>query len=505
MSSGTRAGAGFGGVGLDPGGREWLAAIVESSTDAVIGKTLNGTITDWNAGAAEMYGYQAQEMIGRNISVLFPDDRKDELRPIMERLRRGARIDHYETKRVRKDGSLLDVSVSISPVLAPDGTVIGAASVARDISGRIQAEAERRAVALMGGLAHDFNNMLSVIIGYAEQIGEARGLDPATRSDAGNILLAAKRASQLTGELMNFSRQEGNRSRPLRLQTVLAEFRGLLTAAAGPLAEVEVAVPADLPPMRADRGRLEHALLNLAVNARDAMPGGGILTFAAGAVRLTEADGVQPGTYIRLSASDTGSGMTREVARRVIEPFYSTKPAGKGTGLGLSSVHGIVTSAGGTMTIDSQAGAGTTVTLYFPAAPAEPEPRPAATPAPQAGGATVLIVDDEPAVLALTSRMLRRNGYQTIEADNGADALRLLGSEHCQLLLTDQMMPGMSGAQLGRRAQEKRPGLAVLRMTGSTGESGNESRHDQPRLIRKPFTEPDLIAQVRAAIEQRAR
>ncbi len=238
------------------------------------------------------------------------------------------------------------------------------------------------------------------------------------------------------------------------------------------------------------------------------MPDGGTLTFAASHVRLTEPDGVQPATYIGLSVRDTGSGMTQEVARRVTEPFYSTKPVGKGTGLGLSSVHGSVTSAGGTMNIDSQPGAGTTVTLYFPAArAAAPEQHPAAAPLFQAGGETVLVVDDEPAVLARTSRMLRRNGYRTLEADNGPDALRLLDAEDCQLLLTDQVMPGMSGAQLGRRALEKHPGLAVLPMTGSIDEfsPGHEPRDGQAPLIRKPFTEPDLIAQVHAAIEQQAR
>jgi len=377
VTLGTTGSVGFSGLGPDPGGRDWLAAIVDSSTDAVIGKTLDGTITDWNAGAAEMYGYQAQEMIGRNISDLFPEDRKDELRPILERLRRGERIDHFETKRVRKDGTLLDVSVSISPVRAPDGTVIGAASVARDISGRIQAEAEHRAVVLVGGLAHDFNNMLGVIIGFAEKIGDAPDLDPATRSDAENIRMAAQRASQLTNELMIFSGREGDRSRTLTLQTVLREFRSLLTAAVGPLVKIEVTVPPDLPPMLADRGRLEHALLNLAVNARDAMPDGGTLTFVASLVRLTEEDGVHPATYIRLSVRDSGVGMTQEAARRAIEPFYSTKPVGKSTGLGLSSVHGIVTGAGGTMNIDSRPGAGTTVTLYFPAARATETEQPA--------------------------------------------------------------------------------------------------------------------------------
>lgn len=518
MTSRTTGSEAFGRLGPDPGGQEWLAAIVESSTDAIVGKTLDGTITNWNAGAAEMYGYQAQEMIGRSISDLIPDDRKDELPPIMEKLRHGERIDHYETRRVRKDGTLVDVSVSISPVLRSDGAVIGAASVARDISGRIQAEAGRRAAVerarhqserletvglLVGGLAHDFNNMLGIILGYAEQIRAEPGLGARTRSDLGNILQATQRASQLTKELMIFSRREGTVPRPLTLQSVLSEFRSLLAVAVGGLVKLDVAIPQSLPPILADRSGVEHALLNLAVNARDAMPDGGSLTLAASQARLTEMDGVPQGEYIRLSVRDTGTGMTQEVARRAIEPFYSTKPVSEGTGLGLFSVYGIVTSADGTMTIDSQPGAGTAVHLYFPVArTAEPEQQPAVAPSLLVSGETVLVVDDEPAFLAITSRMLRRNGYRTLEADNGADALRLLAAEDCQLLLTDQVMPGMTGAQLARHAQEKHPGLAVLRMTGSVDKSNPEDKpgDDHARPIRKPFTEPDLIARVHAAI-----
>lgn len=518
MISRTTGSEGFGGLGPDPGGKDWLAAIVESSTDAIIGKTLDGTITNWNAGAAEMYGYQAQEMIGRSVSDLIPNDRKDEFPTIMDKLRHGERIDHYETKRVRKDGTLVDVSVSISPVLRSDGAVIGAASVARDISERIQAEAGRRAAVerarhqserletvglLVGGLAHDFNNMLGVIVGYAEQIRAEPGLDARTRSDLGNILHAAQRASQLTKELMIFSRREGTAPRPLMLKSVLSEFRSLLAVAVGGLVKIDVAISPGLPPILADRSGVEHALLNLAVNARDAMPDGGTLTLAASQAYLTDMDGVPQGEYIRLSVHDTGSGMTQEVARRAIEPFFSTKPVGEGTGLGLSSVYGIVTSADGTMTIDSHPGAGTTVHLYFPVArTAEPEQQPAAAPSPHVSGETVLVVDDEPAFLAITSRMLRRNGYRTLEADNGADALRLLAAGDCQLLLTDQVMPGMTGTQLARHAQEKHPGLAVLHMTGSIDKSNPEDkpRGDDAWLIRKPFTEPDLITRVHAAI-----
>jgi hypothetical protein len=254
---------------------------------------------------------------------------------------------------------------------------------------------------------------------------------------------------------MIFNRRERASPRPLTLDSALMEVRGLVTAAVGRLVNVEVASSPDLPPMLADRCRLEHALLNLAVNARDAMPDGGTLAFATGSVGLTKKDGVQPGTYIRLSVRDTGSGMTPEVAQRATEPFYSTKPLGKGTGLGLSSVYGIVTSTGGTMSIDSRPGAGTTVNLYFPVAlDTKPELQPADAPTSPAHGETILVVDDEPAVLAITARMLRRNGYRTLEAANGADALGLLEAEDCQLLLTDQIMPGMTGTQLAQRAQE---------------------------------------------------
>ena len=522
MTSGPAGGGGFGGPNPDSGSKEWLGAIVASSTDAIIGKTLDGTITHWNAGAAEMYGYQAEDAVGRNISDLIPDDRKDELGEIMEKLRCGVRVDHFETKRVRKDGTLVDVSVSISPVLGPEGAVIGAASVARDISGRIRAEVEHREAVervhqaerlesvglIVGGMAHDFNNMLGVIIGYAGQISEEPDLGPRTRADVENILLAARRAAQLTKELMIFNRRERASPRPLTLDSALMEVRGLVTAAVGRLVDVEVTSSPDLPPMLADRCRLEHALLNLAVNARDAMPDGGTLAFATGSVGLTKKDGVQPGTYIRLSVRDTGSGMTPEVAQRATEPFYSTKPLGKGTGLGLSSVYGIVTSTGGTMSIDSRPGAGTTVNLYFPVAlNTKPELQPADAPKSPAHGETILVVDDEPAVLAITARMLRRNGYRTLEAANGADALGLLEAEDCQLLLTDQIMPGMTGTQLAQRAQEKHPDLAILHTTGAIDESSpeNGTRDDSARLIFKPFIEPDLVAEVQAAIEHHPR
>ena len=365
--------------------RSRLAAIVESSSDAILGKTLDGVITSWNGGAVAMYGYAAQEMIGHHVSELAPPDRVRELAPILERVRRGQRVEDYETRRVRKDGVVIDVSVSVSPVLGTDGAVIGAATVTRDITERVRAAAAREASEarlrtaerletvgqLAGGIAHDFNNLLSAIMGYADLVaGEAA--DPATRADVEQIMSTAERAAALTKDLLVFSRREPGEPQDLDLNAVIAGVQSMLAISVGEHIEVRVDPAAALPAVRTDRGRLEQTLLNLAVNARDAMPQGGSLTIATGVVDLPVGDprlhtGVDPGCFVELAVSDTGMGMSAEVAARIFEPFYTTKPIGRGTGLGLSTVYGIVTGAGGCIVVDSAEGAGATFRIYLPA------------------------------------------------------------------------------------------------------------------------------------------
>jgi two-component system cell cycle sensor histidine kinase/response regulator CckA len=527
----------MGTAGANPSAQEFelaarLAAIVESSDDAILGKTLDGVITSWNSGAVQMYGYRPEEIIGQNVAVLIPADRRAELGPIFDRLRRGERVEPFETKRRRQDGTILDVSVCISPIRDQQGLVTGASSVARDITGRNRAEASRRALEqerrrsdrletlgqLAGGIAHDFNNMLAAITNYAGFIAEATAARPRVQADAVQIQAVASRGARLARQLLIFGRQEPADPALVDLNTLLSDTQELLRTSLGSHIEVRV-TPADQPAaVLADRGRIQQMLLNLAVNARDAMPGGGNFRITVRHTELGDSyaaahPGVTPGQHVQLSVRDTGPGMSPEVAARVFEPFFTTKEEGEGTGLGLSTVYGIVTQAGGSISVESTEGDGSTFQIYLPAAGAQPAPPPpAAGPAapeeevPATGGPqreTILIVDDEPSVLAVTSRILRQHGYPTLEAGTGDEALILAGTRDFQLLLTDSVMPGMNGPTLAERVAVLRPGVPIIRMSGSD-DTARARPHDTPgreqTYIQKPFTAGDLITKVRAAL-----
>jgi len=374
--------------GHEAAARSMLAAIVDSSPDAIIGKTLDGVITSWNAGAERMYGYAAGEIIGRNIAVLIPPDRADELPSILAMLRQGSQIEHFDTNRVRKDGTVISVSLAISPIQDLDGAVIGAASVARDMTERNRAESDRRAAEaqfhqaqrmetigqLAGGVAHDFNNLLGAIMAYAGFLADGTADNPGLHSDAEEIRAMVQRAAVLVQELLTFSRRKPGVPSPVDLNTVIVDARSLLSVAIERMNLTLIPSPG-LPPILADRTQVEQVLLNLAVNARDAMPQGGTLTIATRPAELSEEDALAnpdliPGRYAELTVSDTGTGMSPEVMARIFEPFFTTKPTGKGTGLGLSTVYGIVRQAGGAIMVESEESRGTTFRLYFPVQPA---------------------------------------------------------------------------------------------------------------------------------------
>ncbi len=501
-----------------------LAAIVESSDDAIIGKTLDGIVTSWNPGAARMYGYTAQEMVGSSVSRLFPLDRAGELAPILDRLRRGELIDHFETNRVRKDGTVIDVSVSVSPIRDATGVVVGAATVARDVTERNRAAAERSGMEsrlrqaerletvglLAGGIAHDFNNLLGAILGYASLVAAATAGDPEVRADAEKIQAMARRAGRLTRQLLIFSQRELTQPEPVDLNTIVRDVRELLSVSIGSGIELRLELAGSVPTVLADRGQVEQVLLNLALNARDAMPGGGILTMGTSLAELGEGDDAlnpdaSPGRYVELSVSDTGTGMSAEVAGRILEPFFTTKPEGLGTGLGLSTVHNIVTKAGGSLRVDPGEGTGSGFRLYFPAtggSAAVPSAPRNAVSAARGNGEKILVVDDEPAVREVVSRILRRNGYAALEASSGQQALTLASSHEIQLLLTDSVMPGMSGAGLAKLLVGLKPGLPVLHMSGFNAGVLSPERVSSGELafIQKPFTAEELLAKVRAAL-----
>jgi two-component system cell cycle sensor histidine kinase/response regulator CckA len=499
-----------------------LAAIVESSSDAIISTTLDGIITSWNAGAAAMFGYTAEEIIGQNISVIFSSDRAAELVPILDGMRRGRRAAPYETKRLRKDGTIIDVLVSISPIRDDSGAITGIAGVVCDITERNWAEAERReGVArrrdaerleslgqLAGAVGHDFGALLGAILTCAARIGEktATADDPALQADVRQIQEDGGRAARLAWDLLVFSGRDPARPGEADLDAVLATTRDLIRASAGPRIEVQLTTASGLPAVAADPGRIEQVLLNLTVNAREAMPSGGTLTITTSLADLNEVQdaewpGARPGQYVELVVSDTGCGMDSETMRHAFEPFFTTKPPGHHlTGLGLSTSYGIVTGIGGGITVASEEGIGTTVHVYLPTVRTSVAAAPARPPLGARGhGGTILVVDDEPAELEIVARILHHGGYRALEASTGDEALSLLSSHEIQLILADADVPGSA---LLDQAVGSNPGVRVLRMSGSASparEPGPVTTAEAPR-VGKPVTAHDLLEKVRTAL-----
>jgi PAS domain S-box-containing protein len=511
-----------------------LAAIVESSHDAIIGKTLDGVITSWNAAAERVYGYTAGEIIGRNITALVPSDRAGELTPILARVRLGERVEHYETQRVTKDGSILELSMTISPIRDARGLVMGVSSVTHDMTETKQAGTDQRALQAqlqqaqrlesIGGIAHDFNNLLAGIMNYAGLASSSLqeemtrcGLDEDVAfatvvEDVDEVTKVAKRAAELTRQLLIFSHRTVAQPEVLDLNAVVGDMEQLLRRTIGENVDhLHTVFARDLPLIKADRGQIEQVVMNLAVNARDAMPDGGELEIETAPFEV-DADharrrAISPGTYARLTVSDTGTGMRDEVAARVFEPFFTTKPTGQGTGLGLATVYGIVTQAGGDITIDSKVDLGTTVRIDLPiTGEAEAQPRASRPDMPlSAKGETVLLVEDEEIVRDPVGRMLTRHGYTVLTAD-GADEAMVIVSEHpgtIDLLLTDVVMPGRSGKELSVAVILLRPAIKVLFMSGySKDVIGHQGVLEQGvNLIEKPFSAEDLLRKARNVLD----
>jgi PAS domain S-box-containing protein len=501
-----------------------LAAIVESSDDAIIGESLDGTITSWNSGAERMYGYAADEIVGRNVAVLAPADRAEEVGTALASVARGEHVEPYETQRLHKDGRTIDVSLTISPIRDGMGAVVGASATARDITERNRSEAERRSLEerlnqsqrleslgqLAGGIAHDFNNLLGVIINFATFVAEDTADNPAVQADIAEIQAAAERGARLTRQLLLVGRREAIEAQDIDLNAVVTDVHSLLSRSIGEHIEVNMVLAAEPAVVRVDRGQMEQVVLNLAVNARDAMPSGGTLTIETRRTDLDEEycrvhPEVSPGAFVELVFSDTGTGIAPEVVSRIFEPFFTTKPRGEGTGLGLATLYGIVVAAGGSVTVYSELGIGTTFRAFFPEVHAAdhveaPEPTDARS---SGGGETVLVVEDEPAMLDVTCRILRRNGYTVLEAATWEQAVAVAEEHDFDLLLTDSVIPEMPGRDLAELLRGRRPGIAVLFMSGYSQGVLGPQRVLEPgaALIEKPFNESQLLDEVRSVLD----
>ena len=625
-----------------------LAAIVASSTDAMIGKTLEGIVTTWNAAAECIFGYSEREMVGNSIFVLIPEDLHDAEQTLLQQIAAGERVDFADTVRIRKDGSRIYIALTVTPIWDSSGVVVGASSIKRDITDRKRAESDlarreeryralvvatssvvwiantsgefedpqeswasytgqpwaehrqlgwmqavhdddRPAVAaswlqarsrgaiwesrariwsqahhgyrhcvvravpvlgaegearewmgtvtdaeerwladerlrqadrmesvgrLAGGVAHEANNQMTVILGAAEFLDRAVR-DDVIRTDLEHIRRAAHRTAVITQQLLAFSRRQVLQPQLVNLNSVVTALEPILQRALGELSSLELRLASDLGQVRADPGQLDQVLLNLALNARDAMPDGGTVIVETLNVWVDEhtatargVDPVAPGRYAALAVSDTGTGMDRETLDHIFEPFFTTKAVGEGTGLGLATVYGIVRQSGGYVSATSQVGRGSAFQIYFPLALAEAPAITGTAPALSGGGTEfVLVAEDEPAVRGIVARSLRSYGYTVLEAADGAEALEIAQTAAAlpDLVIADVVMPGMGGKQLAAALEARWPGIPVLFISGYAGiDTVRRGLLEEGREFMQKPLEPDQLAiKVRQILDAR--
>lgn len=493
----------------------------------------HGVISTWNSGARRIKGYEAKEIIGQHFSKFYtPEDIAIGIPKTA--LKQAAEQGRFEAEgwRVRKDGSRFWASVVIDRITDEKGNLLGFAKITRDITERYEAQKklknvqEQLAVSqkmeavgqLSGGIAHDFNNLLMIVLGNLESAArQAKSLPGSSNLQRylSNAVRGAQRAAALTSRLLAFSRRQPLDPKPLDVNRFLVSSVEFLQRSLGEKVEIEAVGGAGVWPIEVDANHLESALVNLAINARDAMPNGGKLTLEAANVFADEeyvraAPELTPGQYVAICVTDTGSGMPAEVANRAFEPFFTTKEVGHGTGLGLSQVYGFVRQSGGLVKIYSELGQGTTIKLYFPRllrGEAEQSAEREELPAEANFAETILLVEDDADVRAYLIDVLQNLNYRVLEASNAQTALTYLlqDTRSIDLLLTDVVMPGISGRELARRAHELRPELPVLYMTGySRNAVVHQGRLDEGiNFLQKPIKQSDLATRIRELIDSK--
>jgi PAS domain S-box-containing protein len=501
--------------------QQQFALLVQGVTDyAIYMLDPSGRVSSWNAGAQRIKGYLPHEIVGEHFSRFYTEEERAQGVP--ERaLKIAADEGRFEKEgwRVRKDGSRFWAHVIIDPIRNDDGEVIGFAKITRDITEKMQTQQAldqaREALfqsqkldaigQLTGGVAHDFNNLLMAVLGSLELVRKRLPHDPRITPLIDNAIQGADRGAVLTQRMLAFARKQDLAMAAVDLPALVRGMTGLLQRSLGPSVQIETRFPLGLPALHTDAAQLEMALLNLTVNARDAMPDGGTISIEAKS-EVIEGSGspLAPGAYVRLSVSDTGQGMDAETLSRATEPFYTTKGVGKGTGLGLSMVHGLAEQSGGRLNIRSRVGEGTVVELWLPQAqPADlAQAIPCEADAELENGAplVVLAVDDDGLVLINTVAMLEDLGHRVFPASSAKDALATLRRETVDLVITDYAMPQMTGLQLAEAIKADHADLPVILATGYAElPPGTESR--LPRLS-KPFLQRDLATAIRHVKEE---
>ena len=500
-----------------------LAAIVESSEDAIISKTLDGMVLTWNAGAERLYGYSAAEAKGQSMSFLLPPDRPDEEREILERIKRGERVEHFETARLRKDGRRIDVSLTISPIRDREGHITGASHIARDITeGKrfkeqlLQTAKLESLGVLAGGVAHDFNNLLVGILGNASLALETLSSNNPSRTMIRDILDASERASLLTRQLLAYAGKGRFIVEPISLSGLVREISNLVQTSIPRTAQLRLELQENLPMIEGDAGQLHQLVMNLVINGAEAIgpDQNGILLVTTGVQDVDDAYlktafspvEIQPGKYVTLEVHDTGCGMDEGTIQRIFDPFFTTKFTGRG--LGLAAVQGIVRGHRGALKVYSTPGRGTTFKVLLPCSDqSQVESGPTDSQQLLGGTATILVIDDEPLVRRTTKSMLEHYGYTVVVAESGKEGVDLFNvlTDRVSLVLLDMTMPVMNGEQTLRHLKTSQPDVKVILSSGYNEVEAIQrfTGKGLAGFIQKPYSAAALAEKVKMALEER--
>jgi two-component system, cell cycle sensor histidine kinase and response regulator CckA len=497
---------------------EVLRAVVQSSPIAVWAHRFDGGLTIWNPAAERMFGWMADEVLGK-YPPFVPDDRLSESHSIFERALAGAELLNVEVRRRRKDGTEIDISLSTAPLRNAEGAVTGTVTLGLDISERKELERQNRQLqkmdtlgSLAGGIAHDFNNLVSIITGRVHLIGRELEADHPTRRHLELINHTAGRAGALTQQLLAFSRKQVFCWSVLKLTSVMQGIEPILRRLIGEDVELLISQSGEVGCIEGDRAQLEQVIMNLVVNAREAMPSGGRIGLEISEGMPDRVPGGQPprtaaSPCVVLTVTDTGVGMDEATRSQIFEPFFTTKAAGRGTGLGLSTVYGIVKQHGGLISVDSSPGRGTTFKVYLPrtaeAPPAPEQDRPAVV-MPR-GTEKVLLVEDDAEVRSLAREVLEKSGYSVVEAALPTTALQIAARTRVDLVLTDVVLPQMRGRALVERVARLQPHITALFMSGYPDDPNIRDWTPDLDLLRKPLTPETLLVRVRGALDRTRR
>ena len=490
-------------------------SLIEEAPHAICRSTATGNLLQVNRAMLEMLAYSESDLLVRNLrDEVFADSEHYE--EFLEQLRGRKSLHGFETSWVRRDGRVLQVSLGGRAVGDPSGGICYVDFIAENISERKQLEGQLRQAQKMqavgqlaGGIAHDFNNLLTVIRGQAEMMGEDVLCSDPLFSRLQEIERAADRATALTRQLLAFSRGQLLQSKIVDLNCVVSNMNQMLSRLIGANIELEHVPDPELWQVKVDPGQIEQVLMNLAVNARDAMPQGGRVTIQTGncsrELLLTKTVGVEPRDYVLLTVRDTGHGMDDATKSRIFEPFFTTKQVGKGTGLGLSVVYGVVKQSGGHIRVESEPGVGTEFQIYLPRAAGAAEEEQGTAPAgiPR-GTETVLYVEDDEAIRGMVAGFLHNHGYRVLIASNGLEAAQLLGnSTNVDVLLSDMLMPKMGGRELAAKLKENIPSLKVV-LTSGNPEHPRSCPEDM-QFLQKPFSMHLLAHTLRKVLDKKNR